>query len=772
MYDIRQFKPALFVLIFLGMTGFALAAQSPGVWALSMSALVVNAWLVKTKQFKPIPHWLATSMTLIALVILAAPLRLDPTRAVLVIGEFLVVLQLVKLYEIRANRDYAQLLVLSLLLMVAASINTASLIFGLLLIIYLFLSLYCCLLFHLKVETDFAKSAIGLPEDIVNPVTLRQDQQHLTRSMRRLTLVVSIFAVAAAVVVFLLFPRGAGAGMLGPLQLKPSDAMTGFSDTVSFQKIAEITQNNQEIAWVKVWKDDEPIRPGEPLMLRGTTLDIYNADDPTVGPTRQWRRSPDENFREVDAGRDLRIVPDHPRWRQEITLNPTGTPVLFALPGLCQVGQVNGTDARVRFWPHDQVLQATDSLQTRISYTVESNEIISNAPAYYQFAQQGGSDGLPPSPGPAHVRLASQIDPAIAEYARRPEVSGSDAQGPLAARRPKDAESDSLDPQIAENIEHYLKTNFTYTLDLTDAKSIGDRDPMVAFLYDFKRGHCEYFAGAMTLMCQSLGMQARMVVGFKCDEYNPMMHCYVVSQNQAHAWVEVLDPTGNWRTYDPTSGRGADQVKSNTGLLRRTMHLLQYLEYTWANNIVAYDRESRANLINGVDRTITTTAADSTATMGRFRKWVSNLLDAEHIDRFASDATNVLFVVLFLVLLGAITWFIVERLRLRRRAQRIGLDVLPASDKNRLLRQLGFYDELLLLLDRHHVRRSLHLTPMEFSQSLTFLPNEAFDSIRRLTNIFYRVRYGRHELTAAQQRHLRTVISQIAASLTGATSRQ
>ena len=43
---------------------------------------------------------------------------------------------------------------------------------------------------------------------------------------------------------------------------------------------------------------------------------------------------------------------------------------------------------------------------------------------------------------------------------------------------------------------------------------------MVAFLYDLKRGHCEYFAGAMALMCQSLGMQARVVTGFKCDEYN------------------------------------------------------------------------------------------------------------------------------------------------------------------------------------------------------------------------------------------------------------
>src|SRR5205814_5672294 len=97
---------------------------------------------------------------------------------ILAIGQFLVLLQIVKLFEIRANRDYAQLLVLSLLLIVAASINTASLIFGIVLLVYLFLALYCCLLFHLKIETDHAKAAIGIPDEKLNPATLRQDQRY------------------------------------------------------------------------------------------------------------------------------------------------------------------------------------------------------------------------------------------------------------------------------------------------------------------------------------------------------------------------------------------------------------------------------------------------------------------------------------------------------------------------------------------------------------------------------------------------------------------
>ena len=102
---------------------------------------------------------------------------------VLVVGDFLVLLQLVKLWEQRGNRDLAQLLVLSLLLMVAASINTASLLFGIMLIAYLFLSLYCCLLLHLKVEAEAAKAAAGIVDPNPSPAVLRQDQRYLTRSI-------------------------------------------------------------------------------------------------------------------------------------------------------------------------------------------------------------------------------------------------------------------------------------------------------------------------------------------------------------------------------------------------------------------------------------------------------------------------------------------------------------------------------------------------------------------------------------------------------------
>jgi transglutaminase-like putative cysteine protease len=402
-------------------------------------------------------------------------------------------------------------------------------------------------------------------------------------------------------------------------------------------------------------------------------------------------------------------------------------------------------------------MQSTEVMTQAITYTVESTGHVMTAPP---DEDNNSSDPGPTTadstlPQPA-APLTSHYDKAIEDYARRPEVSGTDAKGPLAARRNKSVAVDPLDPMIADNICSYLRKNFTYTLDLTDAAKIGDRDPLVAFLYDFKRGHCEYFAGSMALMCQSLGMQARVVVGFKCDEYNPLMHEYMVSQNQAHAWVEVLDSTGEWRTYDPTSGRGADQVKSNSGIWRRTVQLFQFLEYTWADSVVAYDRDSRANLISNVDRSLTNTAINGTVNSSKIRKWIE-----DHEDAFASRVTNILFAGMIAVIVVSVFWYFIERWRLTRRARRIGLDDLPASDQLRLVRQLAFYDQLLKLLERHRIVRPHHLTPLEFSSSIDFLPNEVFDAIHRLTAIFYRVRYGRHELTPAQQRHLSAVITRL-----------
>jgi transglutaminase-like putative cysteine protease len=747
MYDIRQFKLALYLLLILGMSGFALAAEMPGIWLLGMGLVSLNGWLMATKRFRPISRLAANLITIAAVLYVGHELLTSLMTPIVVIGEFLVFLQLVKLWEQRANRDYAQLLVLSLLLMVAASMNTANLGFAILLVAYLFLSLYCCLLFHLKVETDAARAAAPVPPEKLGAETLRQDQRYLPSSMRRLTALVSIVAITAGVLVFLFFPRGAGGGLLGPLQAyRGASALVGFSDQVSFQDVARITQSHESIAFIKVWHNDQPVVGENTLLLRGLTLDHY--DPPSrPGGAWEWARSvtapapvmadPSEPLREQAVGHDV--------WRQEISLWPTHTDVLFALAGPVQF--TPRQPLKVRYTPQDGALQTAAPLNERIDYEVLSTNDL-------------GPNGV----SPANLLSGSQLRqmfPRIYAFARRPEVSGSDAQGPLADQRLLQGIDSPLDKKIASNIEAYLRSNFTYTLDLTEESRVRGRNPIEAFLYDWKKGHCEYFAGAMTLMCQTLGMQARVVIGFKCagDDYNSLNETYTVHDSDAHAWVEIKTPQG-WQSFDPTSSTQAN-ASSGSGWLIRARHLMEYLEFTYANAVIAYDSKNRQSVIASVESGLTNAANAGTSLLERFNDLVKTY--------GFWNASSVVLICFMIIMLGAVAMmsgmFVWGRWRLRRRAERIGIEALPESEQMRLVRQLGFYDDLLRLLDRHRIDRPAHLTPMEFSRSLSFLPADAYDTVQRLTTLFYKVRYGGVELPAARQKKLNSVLAQLGSAL-------
>jgi hypothetical protein len=774
MYDIKQFKPALYLVLFLGMSGFALAVESPGLWVLSVSILALHGWLTRTKRFRPLPRVVANAITLLALAYTFPALR-SAVTPIVTIGQFLVFLQLVKLFELRANRDYAQLLVLSLLLMVAGAISTPSLSFGVLLVIYLFISLYVCLLFHLKIENDHALAAQTLPPDRLTDATVKQDQRYLARSMRRLAGLVSFAAVGMAVFVFLFFPRGTGAGMFGQLQLQPP-ALTGISGDVSFNSVSNIAQNDEIVAQVKVWKNDQPVEGTQPLLLRGQTLDTYNAD------LRRWKRSegdPLDGSDEKDTGSGGTIefrqggtdVYSGDQYRLKVSLRPTGTNMLFALPGLLSFSPSRGI-GRIRFSNEDESLSTVDMLSQRLDYEVVArNASIEPNPIERMIANVTRANLFNPAAGTASQRV-SDIPPKIAEYARRKEVSGVDAEDrPLASLRPKNAFVTDLDAQIAANIEKHLRSTFSYTLNLTNEILDDSRDPNEMFLYDWKKGHCEYFASSMALMCQSLGLQARMVTGFRCDEYDPSLgHYYVVRQSHAHAWVEVKTTRG-WETFDPTSGNDIDGPAKRSRW-SAVKHFFDWLEFKWAEKVVAYDGERRENLIANLDRAAVNTVLHTPFNPNRVSKSMrSSWSDMmRQFNDWLSNGQGMMFSVKLIIglitLLGAVLFYglgliVVQRRRMRRRAARIGLDNLPTAEQIRLAKQLGFYEQLTTLLERRRIIRPRHQTPTEFSDSLAFLPNEAFNTIRRLTQVFYSIRYGRRELAQDEQKELESTVENL-----------
>ena len=93
--------------------------------------------------------------------------------------------------------------------------------------------------------------------------------------------------------------------------------------------------------------------------------------------------------------------------------------------------------------------------------------------------------------------------------------------------------------------------------------------------------------------------------------------------------------------------------------------------------------------------------------------------------------------------------------------------MLSTPDQYRLARQLRFYDDVLRILAKHHIERPRNLTPLEFSRSLSYLPAEVYRDIYRLTELFYRIRYGGVTLPAHPRRHLSTVVYRIQQTLDG-----
>lgn len=106
----------------------------------------------------------------------------------------------------------------------------------------------------------------------------------------------------------------------------------------------------------------------------------------------------------------------------------------------------------------------------------------------------------------------------------------------------------------AKAIEDYLRSNYLYSLKPGIAE---DGNQLHHFLFVSKKGYCSYFAFAMALMCRSLGIPARVSVGFYVDPQSEVLNFYEVRAFQAHAWVEVYFGNLGWVEFDPTSSAPA-----------------------------------------------------------------------------------------------------------------------------------------------------------------------------------------------------------------------
>ena len=75
---------------------------------------------------------------------------------------------------------------------------------------------------------------------------------------------------------------------------------------------------------------------------------------------------------------------------------------------------------------------------------------------------------------------------------------------------------------------------------------------LVGFVTRTRTGYCQYFAGAMALMLRDLGVPARVAVGFAGPTYDRASRTWAITDEEAHAWVEVWFRGYGWLPFDPT----------------------------------------------------------------------------------------------------------------------------------------------------------------------------------------------------------------------------
>lgn len=104
----------------------------------------------------------------------------------------------------------------------------------------------------------------------------------------------------------------------------------------------------------------------------------------------------------------------------------------------------------------------------------------------------------------------------------------------------------------AEAIEAYLRT-FEYSLDVPAVPP--DREAVEYFLFDLRRGYCDYYATAMVVMARSLGIPARLAVGYASGYYDEYRDEFSVTEAEAHSWPELYFPPYGWIPFEPTAAR-------------------------------------------------------------------------------------------------------------------------------------------------------------------------------------------------------------------------
>ncbi len=102
----------------------------------------------------------------------------------------------------------------------------------------------------------------------------------------------------------------------------------------------------------------------------------------------------------------------------------------------------------------------------------------------------------------------------------------------------------------AQAIEQYLRHNLEYSLSVPGPPE--GRDFVDFVLFDLEEGYCDYYATSFVVLARSVGIPARVTMGYAQSAYDPDAKAIRVRASNGHSWPEVFFPEYGWIQFEPT----------------------------------------------------------------------------------------------------------------------------------------------------------------------------------------------------------------------------
>ena len=731
------FRRAAMVLVLVAVAAFA-ASQRSG-WVLVAGGILAVAALRLTDgpRRRALPAFVLR-IGVIALILwgIVDFMQLpSPAQAPRVVGYVVLGALLLKLWDRKEPSDWRQVIVLSIVLVVASALVSDDFLVGVLVIGYAVVAIVATMLYQLHAGAERAvtdRRAAAVRAGALPPLEAPHGSAPV-RHLRRLAVVGIVLGVALSTMVFLMFPRDSvlGGGTGGARQ-------SGFRPDVSLWSGGRVSLSSRIAMTVTLL--DPRGTPGNlvlPLRLRGAVLDRYRPSE------AQWRA---EALR--GGGRTY------------LTRQGAGFQ-WFAGEGRAERTNVWTEVVEMRSLASEHVFTAwlplavacdeprSFTLDPRNAQLSETYSGISGRPRSYSLRMQA-------YPSAAVSRAVAGAQPPAEPEFPVPEmrVIAQRILDESTLTDLPDAATIAADPQerwirnrrIAAMLQDYLSgPRFRYTTDLSGFRRTGNDDPIVLFLERYRFGHCEYFASAMVALCQSLGVEARVVTGFMATEYDTVSERYVIRESGAHAWAEVRTGEWQWATFDPSPIAEVLAIQqANRTWMDSFRWILDPVEFAWNSRFASFDSRAQAELVDRV----------GAGTRG-FGDWASErgreLVDS--VNRwFRLGAAGTLWLVLVgvTIAIAVVAAWVVGR-RLRRVGEELGAGGESLADRLALGRDAAFYLDSLDALRRAGAGKPRGRTPRAHADELRTRNPEAGEAFLAIVGLFYEIRYGGRACSRAER---------------------